>query len=33
MPELIWALVDVNGVPGSGGEHLIRRCGNITWTE
>jgi hypothetical protein len=30
---LSWALVDVAPVPGSSGDHLIRRCGTMTWVD
>lgn len=27
-----WALIDVAPFPNTGGGHLIRRCGTVTWT-
>jgi hypothetical protein len=30
---LSWALVDVDPVPGSDGDHIIRRCGTMTWAD
>jgi hypothetical protein len=30
---LSWALVDVDPVPGSSGDHMIRRCGAMNWVD
>jgi hypothetical protein len=30
---LSWALVDIDPLPGSGGDHMIRRCGTMEWVE
>ena len=30
---LSWALIDTEPLPGSNGDHLIRRCGTMTWVD
>jgi hypothetical protein len=30
---LSWALVDIDPVPGSAGDHVIRRCGTMNWVD
>lgn len=30
---LSWALVDTDPLPGSNGDHMIRRCGTMSWVD
>jgi hypothetical protein len=30
---LSWALIDTEPLPGTNGDHLVRRCGIVTWVD